>query len=103
MRQPIAGGWLAAADTSRVHSAHRPTAQASPSTISDWLYPAASNAAPTIATANSVGDISNPTANVANYANGADWNSLNGNVTTVGSVTLVSPPASSAIADSLDG
>ena len=32
-----------------------------------WLYPTASNSAPTIATANSVGDISNPGTNVANY------------------------------------
>ena len=50
-----------------------------------WLYPTASNSAPTIATANSVGDISNPGANVANYNFGADWNSQDGNVTTVGS------------------
>lgn len=32
-----------------------------------------------------MGDISNPGANVANYGNGADWNGLVGNVTTVGS------------------
>ncbi|MEQ9380023.1 MAG: hypothetical protein RJP95_04115, partial [Pirellulales bacterium] len=50
-----------------------------------WLYPTASNSAPTVATANSVGDISNPGANVANRSFGADWNSQNGNVTTVGS------------------
>lgn len=50
-----------------------------------WLYPTASNSAPTVATADSVGDISNPGSNVANYLSGADWNSLNGNVTTVGS------------------
>jgi len=50
-----------------------------------WLYPTKSNSAPTIATANSVGDISNPGSNVANYNAGADWNGLNGNVTTVGS------------------
>jgi formylglycine-generating enzyme required for sulfatase activity len=50
-----------------------------------WLYPTASNSAPTIATANSTGNISNPGANVANYDFGADWNSQNGNVTTVGS------------------
>jgi formylglycine-generating enzyme required for sulfatase activity len=50
-----------------------------------WLYPTASNAAPTIATANAVGDISNPGTNVANYNSGADWNGLDGNVTTVGS------------------
>ena len=50
-----------------------------------WLYPTASNSVPTIATANSVGDISNPGTNVANYNMGADWNSQDGNVTTVGS------------------
>ena len=32
-----------------------------------------------------MGNISNPGANVANYFNGADWNALDGNVTTVGS------------------
>jgi formylglycine-generating enzyme required for sulfatase activity len=50
-----------------------------------WTYATQSDTAPTIASANSTGDISNPGANVANYASGADWNSQNGNVTTVGS------------------
>lgn len=50
-----------------------------------WLYPTASNTSPRVATANSVGDISNPGENVANHSSGADWNSQNGNVTTVGS------------------
>lgn len=50
-----------------------------------WDYPTRSNMAPTIATANSMGDISNPGTNVANYNYGADWNDQNGNVTTVGS------------------
>ena len=50
-----------------------------------WLYPTATNSGPAVATANSVGDISNPGTNVANYLSGADWNSQNGNVTTVGS------------------
>ena len=50
-----------------------------------WLYPTASNSTPTIATANSVGDISNPGTNVTNYASGADWDGMNGNLTTVGS------------------
>jgi formylglycine-generating enzyme required for sulfatase activity len=50
-----------------------------------WLYPTASDADPTVATANATGDISNPGPNVANYFSGADWNSQNGNVTTVGS------------------
>ena len=50
-----------------------------------WLHATQSDTAPTMASANSTGDITNPGANVANYNNGADWNSLNGNVTTVGS------------------
>jgi formylglycine-generating enzyme len=50
-----------------------------------WDFPTRSNSPPTPATANSVGDISNPGANVANYNEAADWNSLDGNVTTVGS------------------
>ena len=55
-----------------------------------WLYPTGSNSVPTIATANLVGDISNPGANVANYLFGAGWNSENGNVTTVGSASPLS-------------
>jgi len=50
-----------------------------------WGYPTASNAVPIIATANSVGDISNPGANIINYSRGADWNGQDGNLTTVGS------------------
>ena len=63
---------------------HQPAAQGGDAD-DYWLYPTASNSVPTIATANSLGDISNPGANVANYATGADWNGQNGNVTTVGS------------------
>ncbi|MBX7074601.1 MAG: formylglycine-generating enzyme family protein [Pirellulales bacterium] len=63
---------------------HQPVAQGG-DTDNYWLYPTASNAAPTVATADSVGNISNPGANVANYNFGAHWNSQNGNVTTVGS------------------
>ena len=50
-----------------------------------WAHATQSNTAPTVAAANATGDISNPGANVANYGRGADWNSQNGNVTTVGS------------------
>jgi formylglycine-generating enzyme required for sulfatase activity len=52
-----------------------------------WLQASQSDTAPTVGTANSTGDISNPGANVANYASGADWGTplQNGNVTTVGS------------------
>jgi formylglycine-generating enzyme required for sulfatase activity len=63
---------------------HQPAAQGG-DTDNYWLFTTASNSAPTIATANAVGDISNPGANVANYDFGADWNGQNGNVTTVGS------------------
>ena len=50
-----------------------------------WLYPTQSDTIPTVGSANSTGEISNPGANVANYNLGADWNGQNGNVTTVGS------------------
>ena len=50
-----------------------------------WIYPTSSNSVPIIATANAIGDISNPGTNVSNYANGADWNGQDGNVTSVGS------------------
>jgi formylglycine-generating enzyme required for sulfatase activity len=52
-----------------------------------WLHATQSDTDPTIASANSTGDIRNPGANVANYASGADWGTpvQNGNVTTVGS------------------
>lgn len=48
-------------------------------------YPTSSDTAPTVATADAMGNISNPDSNVANYTHGADWNGQNGNVTTVGS------------------
>jgi formylglycine-generating enzyme required for sulfatase activity len=50
-----------------------------------WFYPTRSNAAPTAATADSVGDVANPGANVANHNFGATWNGVQANVTTVGS------------------
>ncbi len=50
-----------------------------------WKFGTRSDAAPTIATASTNGDISNPGPNVVNYSYGADWNGQNGNVTTVGS------------------
>jgi formylglycine-generating enzyme required for sulfatase activity len=49
-----------------------------------WLYPTATNTQPVLAAATPTGDIANPGVNVANYAEGADWNGQNGNVTTVG-------------------
>ena len=68
---------------------YQPAAQGG-DTDNYWLYPTASNSVPTIATANAVGDISNPGPNVANYNSGADWNGQNGNVTTVGSAGALS-------------
>jgi hypothetical protein len=50
-----------------------------------WTYATQSDSIPTVAAANATGDVANPGANVANYNRGADWNALNGNVTTVGS------------------
>ena len=50
-----------------------------------WFYPTQSDIAPTTATADGTGNIDNDTANIANYKDGSDWNSQNGNVTTVGS------------------
>lgn len=50
-----------------------------------WLYPTVSDTPPTVATADASGHIDNDTDPVANYNSGADWNALNGNVTTVGS------------------
>lgn len=56
-----------------------------------WLNPTQSNTFTlALAAANAIGDISNPGANVVNYGLGADWSSLNGNVTTVGSAGTAS-------------
>ena len=54
-------------------------------------FPTSSDTAPSLATANATGDVANPGANIANVERGADWNGLNGNLTTVGSATSVSP------------
>ena len=61
-----------------------------PATSSYSLYPTRSNTAPTLATADASGNIANPGANVANSNNGADWNALDGNLTTVGSAGALS-------------
>lgn len=50
-----------------------------------WLYATKSNSLPTIASATATGDVANPGQDVVNYFSGADWNGLNGYVTTVGS------------------
>ena len=50
-----------------------------------WTYPTQSNAAPTEVTAGTTGiGSAGSTGNFANFNLGADWNSQNGNVTTVG-------------------
>jgi len=49
-----------------------------------WMYPTRSNVAPKGATATAAGDVANPGLNVANYDKSADWNLLDGNLTTVG-------------------
>jgi formylglycine-generating enzyme required for sulfatase activity len=82
IRNPGSTWFLTSEDEWYKGAYHQPSAQGG-DTDDYWLYPTASNSAPTIATANAVGDISNPGANVANYLS-ADWNSQNGNVTTVG-------------------
>lgn len=49
-----------------------------------WNHATQSNTV-SVASANATGDVSNPGADVANFARGATWNSVSGNVTTVGS------------------
>jgi len=83
-REPGATWFLTSENEWYKAAYHQPSAQGGDGD-DYWLYPTASNTAPTIATADSVGNISNPGANVANYHAGADWNSQDGNVTTVGS------------------
>ncbi|MEI6034640.1 MAG: SUMF1/EgtB/PvdO family nonheme iron enzyme [Verrucomicrobiae bacterium] len=58
-----------------------------------WLYPTRSDALPTVAGATATGDISNPGANVANYASGSTWNGQIENLTTVGSAGALSTSA----------
>lgn len=63
---------------------HQPFAQGG-DTDDYWLYATQSNSVPTVASATSTGDVANPAQDVVNYFRGADWNGVNGNVTTVGS------------------
>lgn len=50
-----------------------------------WWYATANDEPPTIAETNSVGDVSNPGPNVANYDFGARWDGVFGHASTVGS------------------
>jgi len=84
VRNPGATWFLPSDDEWYKAAYHQPLAQGGDSD-DYWLYSTASNSAPMVATADSVGNISNPGANVANYNFGADWNAQNGNLTTVGS------------------
>jgi formylglycine-generating enzyme required for sulfatase activity len=86
-RDPNASFFIPSKDEWYKAAYHQPAAQGGDSD-NYWLYPTASNSIPTVATANSVGDIANPGTNVANYktpVGGASWNGLITNVTTVGS------------------
>jgi sulfatase modifying factor 1 len=56
-----------------------------------WFYPTRSDSQPTQASADGMGDVTNPGSNVANHSQGADWNDENGNVTTVGGCGATSP------------
>ena len=60
-------------------------------TNSYWIYATQSNSSPAVAQATASGDVANPGANVANYFRGADWDGLDGHVTTVGSAESTSP------------
>lgn len=50
-----------------------------------WLFATQTQSPPGLPVATSTGDVANPSQFTANYAFGADWNGVNGNVTTVGS------------------
>lgn len=55
-----------------------------------WAYPTMSDVVPLTATANAVGDVANPGAEVVNHLLQASWGGQSGNVTTVGSAQAVS-------------
>lgn len=86
-RQPGATWAIATIDESYKAAFYDPVdpgADAS-GTADYWLNAAASDAPPLSATANSVGDISNPGPDIFNFGDVAVWNGVIGNVTTVGS------------------
>lgn len=72
--------WLKAAYYEPASGSH-----AFPGSTDYWNYPTRSDTAPTVGTSDSSGNINNGPNNVANYNSGAVWDSLTGNVTTVGS------------------
>lgn len=83
-RNPGATWFLTSEDEWYKAAYHHPTSQGGDAD-DYWLYPTRSNSAPALAAADTVGNISNPGANIANYGFGTDWNGQDGNVTSVGS------------------
>ncbi len=81
VRSAEARFWIPSEDEWYKAAYHQPAGQGGDSD-DYWLYPTASNTAPTLATANNVGDISNPGADVANYDFARPWDGI---LTTVGS------------------
>lgn len=55
-----------------------------------WYYAMATPLDPVAASANAMGDIDRPGPHTANFQSSADWNGLDGNVTTVGSAGVAS-------------
>ncbi len=55
-----------------------------------WIYPTQSDSEPLLAAASGAGDVSNPGPDRVNYASSADWNGLDGHVTSVGSAGATS-------------
>jgi sulfatase modifying factor 1 len=83
-RETGAKFWLPNADEWHKAAYYQPASQGG-DTDSYWLYPTGSNAAPSVATANAIGEITNDSANLANHASGAVWNGITGHATSVGS------------------
>lgn len=89
-RSPGARFFLPSEDQWYKAAYHQPTS-AGGDVDGYWLYPTKSNDIPAVAAANAIGEIEPDTANIANYLQGADWDSdgndvnENGNVTAAGS------------------
>jgi formylglycine-generating enzyme required for sulfatase activity len=90
-RSPGAKFFLPTEDQWYKAAYHQPASAGGDTADGYWLYPTKSNDVPTVAAVNAIGEIEPDTANIANYNNGADWDSNgdesneNGNVTAVGS------------------
>jgi formylglycine-generating enzyme required for sulfatase activity len=75
--------WIPSEDEWYKAAYYDPT-KADPSGYDYWLYSTRSDVAPTLATANEFGDITNPGANVANYEKSCLWNAGHEFATSVG-------------------